>query len=95
MVPPLRPLVLVVKAFLRQKGLNEVYTGGLSSYSIFLMVLAHLQAERLVPPDGSTPDPSAQYPPLGLLLWGFFQRYGCAFNYHSQVRPPPSFPLDT
>eukprot|EP00873_Tetraselmis_striata_P016039 jgi/Tetstr1/436303/TSEL_025143.t2 len=85
MVPPLRPLVLVVKAFLRQKGLNEVYTGGLSSYSIFLMVLAHLQAERLVPPDGSTPDPSAQYPPLGLLLWGFFQRYGCAFNYHSQA----------
>lgn len=26
-------------------GLNEVFTGGLSSYSLFNLVLAHLQAE--------------------------------------------------
>lgn len=27
-VPPLRPLCLVVKAFLREHGMNEVFTGG-------------------------------------------------------------------
>ena len=41
-VPPLRPLALAVKAFLRERGLNEVFTGGLSSYSVVNMVLAHL-----------------------------------------------------
>lgn len=44
-IPPLRPLVLVVKAFLKEACLNEVFTGGLSSFSLTLMVLAHLQAE--------------------------------------------------
>lgn len=43
-VPPLRPLTLVVKALLRDKGMNEVYTGGLGSYAVVNMVLAHLQA---------------------------------------------------
>lgn len=47
-VPPLRPLVLVIKAFLKEACLNEVFTGGLSSFSLTLMVLAHLQAEVCV-----------------------------------------------
>lgn len=42
---PLRPLVLVIKAFLKEACLNEVFTGGLSSFSLTMMVLAHLQAE--------------------------------------------------
>ena len=41
-MPPLRPLSLAVKAFLRQRSLNEVFTGGLSSYARVNMVLAHL-----------------------------------------------------
>lgn len=44
-VPPLRPLTLVVKALLRDRGLNEVFTGGIGSYAIVNMVLAHLQRE--------------------------------------------------
>jgi DNA polymerase sigma len=44
-LPPLRPLLLVLKALLREAGLNEVFSGGLSSYSLFSMVLAHLQCE--------------------------------------------------
>jgi len=44
-VPPLRPLSLVVKAFLRDRGLNEVFTGGIGSYAVVNMVLAHLQRE--------------------------------------------------
>jgi non-canonical poly(A) RNA polymerase PAPD5/7 len=41
--PPLRPLVVVLKCYLRSCGLNEVATGGLSSYSLTNMVIAHLQ----------------------------------------------------
>ncbi|KAL4528093.1 hypothetical protein Ndes2437B_g00206 [Nannochloris sp. 'desiccata'] len=44
-VPPLRPLSLAVKAFLRDRGLNEVFTGGIGSYAVVNMVLAHLQRE--------------------------------------------------
>ena len=48
--PPLAPLVLVLKVYLRRCGLNEVVQGGLSSYSLTLMVLAHLQEEIKVGP---------------------------------------------
>ncbi len=40
--PPLRPLVLVLKTFMKSQGLAEVATGGLSSYGLTYMVLAHL-----------------------------------------------------
>lgn len=39
----LRPLVLVLKQFLREAGLNEPFQGGLSSYSVVLMTLSFLQ----------------------------------------------------
>lgn len=48
MQPALRPLALVLKAFLKQRGLNEAATGGLSSYSLCNMVLAHIQEELKV-----------------------------------------------
>ena len=38
-----RSLVLLVKAFLSQRGMNEVFTGGLGSYSIICMVVSFLQ----------------------------------------------------
>jgi hypothetical protein len=37
----LRPLYLVLKTMLRQKGLASASTGGLSSYALILMVVAH------------------------------------------------------
>lgn len=46
--PPLAPLTLVVKVFLRSCGLNEVANGGLSSFSITNMVLAHILQEMQV-----------------------------------------------
>lgn len=39
-----RSLVLLVKAFLAQRGMNEVFTGGLGSYSIICLVISFLQA---------------------------------------------------
>lgn len=45
-----RSLVLLVKAFLSQRGMNEVFTGGLGSYSIICMVVSFLQVSPSSPP---------------------------------------------
>lgn len=42
-----RSLVLLVKAFLNQRGMNEVFTGGLGSYSIICLVVSFLQVRSL------------------------------------------------
>lgn len=45
-------LILVLKQFLLQRDLNEVFTGGISSYSLILMAISFLQVSglRTVPP---------------------------------------------
>ena len=37
--PALQPLLVVLKALLRQHGLNETHTGGVGSYLLFMMAL--------------------------------------------------------
>ena len=92
--PALRPLVICVKAFLRQKGLSELYSGGLSSYAVFNLVLAHLQAEGATSKDDSrwrlpSASPGGEQSDkrtcLGFLLWSFFHRFGFTFDYREQV----------
>lgn len=70
--------------FVQQYKLNEVHNGGLSSYSLVSMVVAHLISEGYTI-DGSVPslDPSAL--DLGKLLWGFLERYGNRFDYEDQA----------
>ncbi len=46
--PALRPLVLVIKSLLKANGLNDVSTGGLGSFALANMALAHLQEEAKV-----------------------------------------------
>jgi non-canonical poly(A) RNA polymerase PAPD5/7 len=41
-------LVLVLKQFLLQRDLNEVFTGGIGSYSLFLMAVSFLQVRLLL-----------------------------------------------
>ncbi|XP_011004632.1 PREDICTED: poly(A) RNA polymerase protein 2 isoform X3 [Populus euphratica] len=41
--PELRPLCLILKVFLQQRELNEVYSGGISSYALLAMLMAMLQ----------------------------------------------------
>ena len=41
--PNLKYLVLVLKQFLLQRDLNEVFTVGISSYSLILMTVSFLQ----------------------------------------------------
>ncbi|CAL1539391.1 unnamed protein product [Lymnaea stagnalis] len=70
----LKYLVLVLKQFLLQRDLNEVFTGGISSYSLTLLAISFLQ---LHPRANAT---KAQVN-LGILLIEFFELYGRNFNY--------------
>lgn len=71
--PVLSKLVLVLKQFLLQRDLNEVFTGGISSYSLILMCISFLQ---LHPRQCSYNSAN-----LGVLLIEFFELYGRKFNY--------------
>lgn len=46
--PKLSYLVLVLKQFLLQRDLNEVFTGGISSYCLMLMTVSFLQVSKHV-----------------------------------------------
>lgn len=72
--PSLPKLVLVLKQFLYQRHLNEVFTGGISSYSLILMTISFLQLHPRV-------DASSERANLGVLLIEFFELYGRYFNY--------------
>ncbi|CAL4103414.1 unnamed protein product, partial [Meganyctiphanes norvegica] len=74
MFPALPKLVMVLKQFLLQRDLNEVFTGGISSYSLILMTVSFLQLHPRL--DASQPDAN-----LGVLLIEFFELYGRHFNY--------------
>ncbi|XP_061879496.1 terminal nucleotidyltransferase 4B [Entelurus aequoreus] len=72
--PVLPYLVLVLKQFLLQRDLNEVFTGGIGSYSLFLMAVSFLQLHFRA--DVCQPNMN-----LGVLLIEFFELYGRHFNY--------------
>jgi non-canonical poly(A) RNA polymerase PAPD5/7 len=76
-MPALRALVLVVKAFLRQRSMNEVFTGGLGSYSIICLAVSFLQMHPKI--RRGEIDPGRN---LGVLVMEFFEFYGLYFNYH-------------
>ncbi|XP_018562851.1 non-canonical poly(A) RNA polymerase protein Trf4-1 [Anoplophora glabripennis] len=73
--PVLPKLVYVLKQFLLERDLNEVFTGGISSYSLILMCISFLQ---LHPRQDSLRNCAAN---LGVLLIEFFELYGRKFNY--------------
>ncbi|KAJ6650119.1 Non-canonical poly(A) RNA polymerase protein Trf4-1 [Pseudolycoriella hygida] len=70
--PVLSKLVLVLKQFLLQRDLNEVFTGGISSYSLILMCISFLQLHQRQNFDNAN---------LGVLLLEFVELYGKKFNY--------------
>ena len=74
--PALRPLIMVVKQFLQQRALSEVFTGGLGSYSVTLMVLSFLQVHPKLQRGEMPPEQN-----LGALLMEFFELYGKNFGY--------------
>ncbi|KIM48611.1 hypothetical protein M413DRAFT_60162 [Hebeloma cylindrosporum] len=72
----LRSLVMVTKAFLSQRSMNEVYTGGLGSYSIVCLAVSFLQMHPKIRRGEIDPDKN-----LGVLVMEFFELYGKYFNY--------------
>ncbi|XP_003747415.1 non-canonical poly(A) RNA polymerase protein Trf4-1 [Galendromus occidentalis] len=73
--PPLAKLIFVLKQYLSLHGLNEVFHGGISSYSLTLMILSFLQLhpeQEMVRSDK---------PETGKLLVEFLEFYGDRFEY--------------
>ncbi|VDN04760.1 unnamed protein product [Thelazia callipaeda] len=75
--PVLEPLVLILKQFLMQRNLNQVFSGGLSSYALILMSVSFLQLH----PSYDYTFKSIKEVNMGLLLMSFLQLYGQEFNY--------------
>jgi len=72
--PILDKLALVIKQFVYQRNLSEVYTGGIGSYSLILLVVSFLQRHP-------RSEITANDANLGVLLVEFFELYGRNFNY--------------
>ncbi|KAJ1766814.1 hypothetical protein IW140_005139 [Coemansia sp. RSA 1813] len=72
----LRSIVLVIKQFLSQRSMNEVYTGGIGSYAITLLAVSLFQTHPRVLSGGLQLTKN-----LGILLIEFFELYGKRFNY--------------
>ena len=66
--------MLVLKQFLLQRDLNEVFTGGISSYSLILLTVSFLQLHPRI-------NATERGANLGVLLVEFFELYGRHFNY--------------
>lgn len=76
--PPLVPLLLTVKAYLKQLSLHDPAFGGIGSYTLFNMVLSHLQMLHCNFPDVISAE--GELPNLGVLLELFFHLYGRMYN---------------
>lgn len=73
--PLARPLALIIKYFLKQKSLNNSWSGGIGSYTLIIMIISYLQLH-------TNPD---ENPSLVDLLYGFFRLYGDQFDYVENV----------
>ncbi|TIB73973.1 Nucleotidyltransferase [Wallemia mellicola] len=74
--PAARPLSMLLKCFLSQRSMNEVYTGGVSSYSVICLVVSFLQMHPKVRRGDINPLDN-----LGVLLVDLLELYGRNFNY--------------
>ena len=70
--PILPQLVSIVKQFLLERDLAQVFTGGLSSYAVTILVISFLQLHPRKDPCSDN---------LGVLLIEFLHLYGHDFNY--------------
>jgi non-canonical poly(A) RNA polymerase PAPD5/7 len=73
--PELKPLVVLLKYFLRLRNLHEPFSGGVGSYALVIMTLSFLQMYE------AYNHGSEQSNDLGQLLFEFFYLYGVKFNY--------------
>jgi non-canonical poly(A) RNA polymerase PAPD5/7 len=79
--PEIKPLMLVIKYTLRQRQLNEIYKGGVSSFIIFSMLYYYIADFRKKIIDDIKKGKKETELTLGHFLVGFFDFYGFQFNY--------------
>ena len=72
----IKPLMLILKQYLQQRYLNEVYLGGLGSYGLLIMIASFLKLHPLVQAKKIKAKDN-----LGVLLIEFFELYGRFMNY--------------
>ena len=73
--PELKPLLIVLKCFLKSRQLNESYPGGVSSFLLTMMTCSYLQRKYKMG-GGAT-----EKIDLGKHLIDFFEFFGVQFNY--------------
>ena len=83
-MPPLKPLIFVLKAFTASRGLNEPYSGGIGSFLLQLMIISFIQ-HRSREEFNRGRQASANVKNMGSMLLEFFELYGIDFNYFTTV----------
>ena len=84
--PAMTLLVYIIKQFLLMRGLNELYHGGMSSFTIVCLVVNLLHHHPTFQNGGAS-----QLEYLGDLLLAFFDYYGTSFNARTteiHLNPP-------
>ena len=79
--PEIKPLMLVIKYALRQRKLNEIFKGGVSSFIIFSLIyyyMADYRKKILLDIKNGKKDTELT---LGHYIVGFLDFYGFQFNY--------------
>ena len=75
--PEAKYIICVAKYFLKQRGLNDTYSGGIGSFLLFCMVISSIQHHRAHREDRKYYN---RYT-LAHYLVNFFKLYGDEFNY--------------
>uniref|UniRef100_A0A0G4FET4 Poly(A) RNA polymerase mitochondrial-like central palm domain-containing protein n=1 Tax=Chromera velia CCMP2878 TaxID=1169474 RepID=A0A0G4FET4_9ALVE len=77
-IPALRPLILLLKLWLQQRGMDQTYNGGIGSYLLFTMVTFFFQQHPL---EGPHKDALKSDYSLGHYLFEFFEFWAYKWNY--------------
>ena len=80
--PEIRPLMLLIKYVIRQRNLNQIYTGGISSFIIFTLLYYYIaDSRKIIESEISINGEKERLLTLGHLLVGFFNFYAFEFRY--------------
>ena len=79
--PEIKPLLLLIKYVIRQRDLNQIYTGGVSSFIIFTLLYYYIADLRKQIEYEITNGEKERILTLGHLLLGFFNFYAFEFKY--------------
>ena len=85
LIKEIKPLILILKRILQIRSLNNPFKGGLSSYSLFLLILAFINVYNKKEINESNINSVNLLPFLGSILIDFLEFYGKLFDFDSLV----------